>query len=152
MSLVRQSTVNLYQRLAQCFGRNKSLTGDDVILSFDWDDLANDGETWNTVEYRVKRHCGGEKQVVYVEIVSEGIIPQEKRNCMIRSLINLRALPIWKGPTWRNLGLRVEDGTIHSQTDLYPPHGLPGYYGLTEDFLRSDLPKNDLLDLKYTGC
>jgi len=44
--------------------------------------------------------------------------------------------------------LRVEDGKIHSETDLYPPHGLPGYFGLPEDFLRNDLPRYDLLKLK----
>jgi len=57
-------------------------TGDDDGLGFDWDDLAADGENCESVVYRIKRQIGGQKQVVYVKIVGEGIIAQEWRNCL----------------------------------------------------------------------
>lgn len=121
-------------------------TGQDRILNLEAGPPSYDG-SWDVnghgeLNLRILRHLDdGQQQIVYVNIIGNGIIPDQDRTYPPYIFEGLKAMKIWQDTTWRFLELRPRNGTVYITTDRVLPHRVP------PQMLLQGLPRYNVLDL-----
>jgi len=112
--------------------------------SDEWDyDGGLDPACRGELDLRILRHLDdGQKQIVYVHILADGIIAPRDRVHAEHVFRGLKALKIWQDTTWRFLELLPQNGIVRISTDRILPHRVPNH------LLQDSIPRYNVLVLE----